>query len=118
MESDDRPSIWDVRTCLLSSLDFAEDFAHIRPEHAAAVTNFSQEIRKIKRELMSSFDEGSAPSSLHDIVNGLTGARAMVSIMAERHPEERGLLTRFLDGLRHAQEEFIQQVRPDVKPLT
>ena len=46
---DDRPSIWDIRACLLSSLDFAENFAHNRPEFADAVTHFSQEVRKIKR---------------------------------------------------------------------
>ena len=114
--ADDRPSLWDLRTELLSSIDFAEDFAHNRPEYAAAVTSFSQDIRRIKKELMSSFKEGSAPSSLHDIVNGLTIAGAMASIMAEHHPEKSGPLTRFVESLNHAQEEFIQKVRPDVKP--
>lgn len=116
MKSADELSIWDLRRRLLSSVDFAEDFAHNRPEYAAAVTNFSQEIRRIKKELMSSFEEGSPPSSLHDIVIGLTGARAMASIMAERHPEKSGPLTGFVEGLDHAQEEFIRRVRPDVKP--
>jgi hypothetical protein len=109
--ADDRPSLWDLRACLLSSVDFADDFAHNRPEYAADVTRFSQEIRRIKKELMSSFEKGSAPSSLPDIVNGLTGARAMASIMAEHHPEKSGLLTRFVEDLKNAQEEFIGKVR-------
>lgn len=33
---------------------------------------------------MSSFEDTSAPSSLHDMVNGLTAAKAMASIIAER----------------------------------
>ncbi|MEP6934857.1 MAG: hypothetical protein ABI988_13110 [Nitrospirota bacterium] len=116
MKSADELSVWDLRTHLLSSVDFAQDFAHNRPEHAAAVTSFSQEIRRIKKELMISFEEGSAPSSLHDIVNGLTSARALASIMAEHHPEKSGPLTEFVEGLKHAQEEFIRKVRPDVEP--
>lgn len=52
---DDRPSLWDLRACLLSSVDSAEDFAHDLPEPAASVTRFTQEIRKITKELMSSF---------------------------------------------------------------
>ena len=114
--ADDRPSLWDLRTELLSSIDFAEDFAHNRPEYAAAVTSFSQEIRRIKKELMSSFGKGSVPSSLHDIVNGLTKASAVASIMAERHPEKSGPLTDFVKDLGHAQGEFIRKVQPDVKP--
>jgi hypothetical protein len=110
--ADDRPSLWDLRVCLLSSVDFADDFAHNRPEYVADVTRFSQEIRRIKRELMSSFEEGSAPLSLHDIVNGLMGARAMASIMAEHHPEKSVPLTRFVEGLKHAQEEFVGKVHP------
>jgi hypothetical protein len=110
--ADDRPSLWDLRACLLSSVDFADDFAHSRPEYAAAVTRFSQEIWRIKKELMSSIKEGSAPSSLHDIVNGLTGARAMASIMAEYHPEKSGPLTQFVEGLKHAQAELIGKVHP------
>jgi len=108
---DDRPSLWDLRACLLSSVDFADDFAHNRPEYAADVTRFSQEIRRIKKELMRSFEEGSAPSSLPDIVNGLSGARAMASIMAEHHPEMSGPLARFVEGLKNAQEEFIGKLR-------
>ena len=63
---------------------------------------------------MSSFEEGSAPSSLHDIVNGLMVARMMASIMAEHHPEKSDTLTRFEEGLEHAHEEFIRKVRPEV----
>ncbi len=110
--ADDRPSLWDLRACLLSSVDFADDFAHNQPEYAADVTRFSQEIRRIKKQLMSSLEQGSAPSSLPAIVNGLTGARAMASILAERYPEKSVPLTRFVEGLKDAQEEFIGKVRP------
>jgi len=65
--------------------------------------------------VMSSFGKGSVPSSLHDIVTGLTGARTMASILAEHHPEKSGPLTEFVEGLKHAQEEFIRKVRPDVE---
>jgi len=76
MKSDvEYPSLWDIRRCLLSSVDVAEDFSLNHPEHAEAVTRFSQEIRRLKKELMSLFEEGSFASSLHDIVNGLSGAR-------------------------------------------
>ena len=110
----DRPSVWDLRTYLLSSLDFAEYFARNRPEHAGAVARFSNEVRRIKNEVMSSFDKTSAPSSLHDIVNGLTRAKAIASNMAERHPEKSGPLTKFEGDLKHAQQELIQSVRPEV----
>ena len=110
----DYPSLWDIRRCLLSSVDFAEDFALSHPEHAEAVTRFSQEIRRIKRELTSSIEEGSAPSEPHDIVVGLSGARGMASIMAKRHPEKSGILIRFGEGLKHAREEFIRNVRPEI----
>ena len=40
-----------------------------------------------------------SPSTLPDIVNGLTGARAMASIMAEHQPEKSGSLNRFVEGL-------------------
>ena len=110
----DYPSFWDIRRCLLSSVDFAEDFAFSHPEHADAVTRFLQEIRRIKKELTSSIEESSAPSSLPDIVVGLSGARGMASIMAERHPEKRVFLTRFEEGLKNAREEFIRKVRPEV----
>ena len=110
----DGPSLWDLRRCLLSSSDFAEDFGHNRPEHAAAITRFLEAIQRIKKELMSSFEEGLAPSSLHDIVNGLTGARAMASVMAKRHPEKSGPLRKFEEDLKHAQKELIESVRPEV----
>jgi hypothetical protein len=113
MESEtDRPTLGDVRSYLLSSLDFAEGYAHHQPEHASAVARFSQELRRLKNELMSSFEKGSVQAPLHDIVNGLTGARAMAEIMAERHPEKSGPLTQFVEGLKHAQAEFIEKVRP------
>jgi hypothetical protein len=112
----DRPTLWDIRSCLLSSLDFANEFAHDRPEYAAAVARFSQEIRRIKKELITSFKDDLVLSPLHDIVNGLTGARGMASVMAERHPEKSGPLTQFVEGLQHAQEEFIRKVRPEVHP--
>jgi molybdopterin-guanine dinucleotide biosynthesis protein A len=38
----------------------------------------------------------------------------MASIMEERHPEQSGPLTGFVEGLKHAREEFIQKVRSDV----
>ena len=112
--ADDRPSIWNLRTCLLSSVDFAEEFASNQPEHTLAVTSFVQDIRRIQKELMTSFKEGAPPSSLHDIINGLTGARAMASIMAERYPENSGLLIRFEEDLKHALEKLIRSVRPEV----
>ncbi len=63
---------------------------------------------------MTSFEEeGSTPSSLHDIVNGLTGARAMASIMAEHHPEKSGLLNGFVQGLNNTQEKLIRSVQPE-----
>jgi len=110
----DYPSFWDIRRCLLSSVDFAEDFALSHPEHADAVARFLQEIRRIKKELTSSFEEGSAPSELHDIVVGLSGARGMASIMAKRHPEKRRLLTQVEEGLKNAREDFIRKVRSEV----
>jgi hypothetical protein len=48
-------------------------------------------------------------------MNGLTGAKGMVLIMAERHPEKSGPLTRFVVGLNDAQEELIRSVRPACK---
>jgi hypothetical protein len=112
--ADDRPSLGDLRACLLSSVDFAEDFARNRPEYTDAVTRFTQEVLRIKRELMTAFQDDLHLAPLHDIVNGLTGARGMASIMAERHPEKSGPLTRFVEGLEHAQEEFIRKVKPEV----
>lgn len=112
--ADDRPSIWDLRRCLLSSIDFAEDFASNQPEHAVAVASFVQDIRRIKKELMTSFKEGSAPSSLHDIINGLTGARAMASIMAEHHPEKSGFLSKLEEDVNLAQKGLLRSVRPEL----
>lgn len=111
--AEDRPSLWDIRASLLSSIDCADNFAHNRPEYAADITRFSQEIRRIKMELMTSFEKGSSPSPLHDIVTGLTVARAMASIMAERHPEKSGPLTQFVEDLNHAQAEFLGKVPPN-----
>ena len=116
--TDDSPSFWDIRRCLLSSVDFAEDFSLNHPEHTDAVTRFSQEIRRLKNDLMSTFEEGSAPSEPHDIVVGLSGARGMASIMAKRHPDKSGILIRFEEGLKHAREEFIRNVRPEIYPQT
>ena len=106
----DRPTVWDIRGYLLSSLDFAERYAHHKPEHASDVARFSQELRRLKNELLSSFEKDSVQAPLHDIVVGLTGARAMAEIMAERHPEKCGPLTQFVEGLKHAQAEFIGKV--------
>ncbi|HSQ50676.1 MAG TPA: hypothetical protein VLL94_05340 [Nitrospiraceae bacterium] len=105
-------SVHDIHRCLLSSLDFAEDFAHNQREHAAAVTDFSQDIRMIKRVLMSSFKPDFVPASLHDIICGLIAARVIAEIMRERDPEKSDSLTRFMEGLNHAQAEFIGKVRP------
>jgi hypothetical protein len=41
----------------------------------------------------------------------------MASIMAERHPEKSGHLTRFVEGLHHAQKELIGKVGPGDEPL-
>jgi hypothetical protein len=111
---DDRPSIGDIRTCLLSSIDFAEDLAHNRPEHAAAIGSFLENIRRVKRELMSSFEEGSTRSSLPDIVNGLTGARAMALIMAKHHPEKGDLLHGFVQSLNNIQEKLVRSIQPNL----
>jgi hypothetical protein len=51
-------------------------------------------------------------------VVGLSGARGMASIMAKRHPEKSGILIRFEEGLKHAREEFIRNVRPEIYPQT
>jgi hypothetical protein len=110
--SEDNVSVHDIRMFLLSSLDFAEDFAHNQREHAAAVTDFSQDIRRIKRELMSAFKPDLVPASLPDILCLLTAARTAAEIMRERDPEKSGSLARFVEGLNHAQETFIGKVRP------
>ena len=115
MESEtDRPTLWDIRNGLLSSLDFAEGYAHHQPKHASDVACFSQELRRLKNELMSAFEKDSVPTP-HDILVGLIVARAGAIIMAERHPEKSGPLTQFVEGLKHAQAEFMGKVRPQAK---
>jgi len=109
-----KPTVWEVRRFLLSTLDLLEGYARHRPEHASAVARFSQELRRLKDELMSSFEAGSAQTTLPDILNQLTAVRGTASLMAERHPEKSGPLAQFEDGLNHAQEEFIRKVRPEV----
>ena len=114
MESEtDRPTVWDIRSNILSSLDFAERYAHHKPEHASDVARFSQELRRLKNELMRSLEKDSVQAPLHDIVTGLTVARSMAEIMAERHPKKRGPLTQFVEGLKHTQAEFIGKVYPE-----
>jgi len=114
MESEtDRPTVWDIRSNILSSLDFAERYAHHKPEHASDVARFSQELQRLKNELMRSLEKDSVQAPLHDIVTGLTGARAMAAVMAERHPEKCGPLTQFVEGLKYAQAEFIGKVYPE-----
>ena len=114
MESEtDRPTVWDIRSNILSSLDFAERYAHHKPEHASDVARFSQELRRLNNELMRSLENNSVQAPLHDIVTGLTSARAFAAIMAERHPEQCGPLTQFAEGLKHAQAEFIGKVHPE-----
>lgn len=114
MESaDDSPSIWNIHAYLLSILDFADDFASNHPDHAADVARFSLELRRLKKELMTSFESDFVQAPIHDILAGLMGARGLASFMAERHPEKSGPLTRFVEGLNHAQAEFIGKVRPE-----
>ena len=115
--TEDNVSVEDIRRCLLYSLDWAEELSHNKREYAAAVTDFSQDIRRIKRELMSSFKPDSHPPyGLQDILCGLTAARTMAEVMRERDPEKGDCLTRFLEGLNHAQKEFLRRVRPDMVP--
>jgi|SRR5262245_7693291 len=107
-----RPTVWEVRRFLLSTLDLLEGYAHHRPEHASAVARFSQELRRLKDELMNSFEAGSAQTTLPDILNQLTAVRGTASLMAERHPEKSGF-PQFVEGLQHAEAEFfIGKVRP------
>jgi hypothetical protein len=106
-----RPTIWDLRACLLSSLGFAEDLARNQPEHATALALFSDELRRIRRELMNQ-DPSTPSSSLHDIVNGLTGARGIASIMAQRFPDKSPALTKLEEELARAGNELIQKVCP------
>ena len=113
--ADESPSFWNVRTSLLSSLDFAEDFARNCRDHAADVAHFTDELRRHKKDLMTSFESDIVPAPLQDIVNGLMDARVMASMMAERHPKKSGPLTQFVDGLEHAQTEFMGKVRLPAK---
>src|SRR5215472_17314289 len=71
--TDDSPSLWDIGRCLLSSVDFAEDFSLNHPEHTDAVTRFLQEIRRITKELTSSCG-GVRPH--HRCPTSWSGARA------------------------------------------
>jgi hypothetical protein len=111
--ANDRRSVWDLRALLLSSLDFAEEFAVQRPEFADAVNHFSQEVRRIKKELMASFKDDLVQAPLHDVVHGLTCASAMASILAEQRPEKSDALNVFEEGLKQAREKFIRTVRPE-----
>jgi hypothetical protein len=111
--ANDRPSVWDIRACLLSSVDFAQDFAEDHPEFADAVEHFSHEVRRIKKQLMASLRDDSIPASLHDIVNGVTGARGNASVMAERYPEKSGVLNLFEEDLTQALKNLVRTIRPD-----
>ena len=114
MESEtDRPTVWDIRGMVLSSLNFAERYAHHKPEHASDVARFSQELRTLNNDLMRAFEKDSVPVHPLDIMIGLTGARAMAAIMAECQPEQCGSLTQFVEGLKHAQAEFMGKVYPE-----
>src|SRR5215475_1312669 len=75
-----------IRGCLLASIDVAKDFGHGHPEYAAAVTRFSEEIGRIKEELLSSFQKGSVSSSVDDIVEQLRIAKWAVPLIAEHRP--------------------------------
>lgn len=68
--ADDSPSFWNIRAYLLSSLDFSEDFANNCPDHATDVARFSQELRRLKKDLRTSFEGDLVLAPLHDIVNG------------------------------------------------
>lgn len=112
--AEERPSIWDIRGHLLSSVDLAEDFARAEPQHAEAVAILSHQIRRIKIELMTFFDETPIPAPLHVIMHGFTAAREMVLILSDRYREKSHSLTQLSDDLKRAQVEFIRKVRPGV----
>ena len=113
MESEvERPSIWDIRNGLLSCIDHAEEYALRHPEHAEAVTRLVQELRRIKKELMSSFKPNVRPAPRQDLLYGLTNMRVFAEFMRERDPENSDALTRVVDDLIHAQAEFLGKVRP------
>lgn len=109
----ERSSILQLRGCLLSALDFAEELADDKPEYANAVTHFAHEVRQIKKDFMSSIGEDPLPSAPHDVLAGITGALTVVSILLERHPEKGDHLKKFIKRLEHVREEFIQRVWPD-----
>jgi hypothetical protein len=111
--TNDRPSVWDIRACLLSCVDWAQDFAEDHPEFADAIEHFSQEVWRIKKQLMASLRDDSIPASLHDIVNGVMGARAGALVMAERHPEKSGALNLFEEDLTQALKNLVRTIRPD-----
>jgi hypothetical protein len=72
---DERPSVWDLRACLLSSVDSAEEFAHDLPKSATTVTRFRQEIRRIIKDLMSSYYGRLGPlSPISKIMDGLSSS--------------------------------------------
>ena len=52
MKPEDSAMLGELRAFLLSSLDFAEEFGRNEPKYAAAVADFSQEIRRIKKEFI------------------------------------------------------------------
>ena len=110
----EKPSFDDIRHALLSSIDHAEDFAFRYPDHADAVTRLLQEIRRIKKELMSSFEDSLRPSGLPSIVSELVYARVSATLMAERHPERSSPLSRFTDDLNLALQEFYRKVHPEL----
>jgi hypothetical protein len=112
--ADPFPSVRDLRASLLSLLDVAEELARNRPEYAAAVISFSQEIRRIKKELMSSFEVDLARHEL-EILTKLTQAQVIAQLMEESHPEKRGLLTKIQKDLGRAWGELSRTVRPDVE---
>ena len=113
--ADHVPSVQNLRACLLSLVDVAEELALNRPGYAAAATSFSQEIRRIKKELVSSFEMDSVRHELA-ILNELTRAQVMAQLMEESHPEKRGFLTKLQEDLGHAWGELNRRIRPDVEP--
>ena len=60
-------------------------------------------------------EEGSGPSTLPDIVNGLTGAESD-GLDYGRTSTRKEWLSQSVcgEGLQHAQEEFIRKIRPDL----
>lgn len=52
--------------------------------------------------------------TLHDIVNGLTSARAQAQIMADRYPAYQDALLRFNKEVQRVQKELILKIRPEL----